>query len=109
MAADLFRPPESWTHGFSFVYEAYTLQVLPASMRDRAARRIALFAAHGGTLLLIARGRDADEEADQLPWPLTRTQAEIPLACGLDELSFEDFLDTEDPPVRRFRAAFRFG
>lgn len=108
LSADLFRLPEGWTHGFDFVYEAYTLQVLPASMRDRAARRIALLVAPGGTLLLIARGKDADEEEDQLPWPLTRTQAELPLECGLDELLFEDYLDTEDPPVRRFRAAFRF-
>ena len=26
--------------------------------------------------------------------------------CGLIEKSFEDFVDDEDPPVRRFRAVY---
>ena len=107
--ADLFYPPAGWNEGFDLVQEAYTLQVLPAETRLRAVERISSFVAPGGILLVIARGRDADQPAGELPWPLTRAEARLPLECGFEELSFEDYLDSEVPLVRRFRATFRRG
>ena len=107
--ADLFCPPTGWTEGFDLVQEAYTLQVLPAELRRCAVERICSFVAPGGILLVIARGRDDDQAAGELPWPLTRGEAQLPLAFGLEQLSFEDYLDSEVPPVRRFRATYRSG
>lgn len=47
------------------------------------------------------------ESPGQMPWPLTRAEVEAIATPGLALASFEDFLDAEDPPVRRFRALFR--
>ena len=49
------------------------------------------------------RAREPEEPEGQLPWPLTRRELAPLAGQGLRELSFEDFLDREKPPVRRFR------
>jgi len=107
VTADLFQPPAEWNGAFPFVVEAYTLQVLPPKLRPQAVRRMAGLLAPGGALLVIARGRDAADPEGQMPWPLTREEFAAFAACGLAEASFEDYLDAEDPPARRFRAVYR--
>ena len=104
--ADLLRPPDEWAKAFDFVLESYTLQVLPPQLRDEAARRVADFVAPNGTLLVIARGREPGEAEGTMPWPLTRQGMAVFKEAGLSELHFEDFMDNESPPVRRFRAAY---
>lgn len=110
--ADLLAPPNRWRQNFDFVLEVYTLQVLPPELRRKAIGRIAEFLRPGGTLLVIARGRDASDEEGQMPWPLTRDELTEPAAgysfvsAGLREISFEDYLDPAEPTVRRFRAVF---
>ncbi len=42
-----------------------------------------------------------------MPWPLTRAEIAVIATADLDLVSFEDFVDREEPPVRRFRATFR--
>jgi SAM-dependent methyltransferase len=106
-AADLFTSPAAWAGRFDFVLEAYTLQVLPAALRPRAMTAIAAYLAPEGTLLVIARGREPTDDPGQMPWPLTREELKHFAACGLSEVSFEDYFDYEQPPVRRFRAEFR--
>jgi len=109
VAANLLEPPSPWRHSFHFVFEANTLQVLPASLRPRAIENIAGFLRPGGRLLLIARGREPSDPEGQMPWPLTRAELSAFTAVGLEELSFEDFLDLEDPAdpsVRRFRVLY---
>jgi SAM-dependent methyltransferase len=111
LAANLLDPPSTWRRAFDFVFEANTLQVLPAALRPRAIENIAGFLCPGGLLLVIARAREPSEPEGQMPWPLTRAELSAFTAAGLDELSFEDFLDLEDPAepaVRRFRALYRF-
>ena len=105
--ADLLRPPAEWAGGFDFVLESYTLQVLPSELRGEAMRRAMDFVAPGGTLLAITRGQEPDEAEGAMPWPLTRREMAVFEEAGLAELSFEDYLDDESPPVRRFRAAYR--
>lgn len=56
---------------------------------------------------MIARGREPDEPAGDMPWPLTGREVESIAGGGLALASFEDFPDDEAPPVRRFRATFR--
>jgi 2-polyprenyl-3-methyl-5-hydroxy-6-metoxy-1,4-benzoquinol methylase len=106
VAADLLQPPEAWFRAFDFVFECNTLQVLPAELRSAAMNRAANFVREGGNLLVIARARDENDPQGQMPWPLTRRELKHFSEIGLRELSFEDFLDSEDPPVRRFRALY---
>ena len=105
--ADLFAAPDSWQGAFDFVFEAYTLQILPASYRAEAIRRMATFVAPGGTLLVITRGKEPAELAEKMPWPVTKDELSFFEDQGLKAVTFEDFLDREVPPVRRFRATYR--
>ena len=105
--ADLFAPPASWARAFDFVLEAHTLQVLPSRVRQRAAERIASLVTPGGTLLVICRGRGLDDDPGDMPWPLTRAELDVFKRCALQETSFEDYLDGETPPVRRFRVEYQ--
>jgi SAM-dependent methyltransferase len=103
---DLFHPPFHWASSFDFVLESYTLQVLPASVRGEAQRKIASLVAPQGCLLIICRGRDDGDDEGNMPWPLTMDELRALLAFGLEQRRFEDYLDGETPPVRRFRAEY---
>ena len=107
VVTDLFSAPTEWRAGFEFVLESYTLQVLPPNIRSSAARSIASFVAPRCTLLVIARGREPNDPEGNMPWPLTRGELSIFNTGGLKEASFEDYMDNEDPPVRRFRISYR--
>jgi ubiquinone/menaquinone biosynthesis C-methylase UbiE len=107
IVADLFSAPIEWQAGFDFVLESYTLQVLPPNLRSDAIGCIASFVAPGGMLLVIARGRKPGEPEGKMPWPLTKDEMSLFETQGLEKVSFEDYMDREDPPVRRFRATYR--
>lgn len=57
-------------------------------------------------LLVIARGREETDPPAKIPDPLTQKQLEQFENFGLRKESFEDYLDSENPPVRRFRALY---
>ncbi|HQY88437.1 MAG TPA: class I SAM-dependent methyltransferase [Tepidisphaeraceae bacterium] len=104
---DLFELPESFSKQFDFVFEAYTIQALPESLRERAIEQVASLVAPQGKLLVICRGRNIDDDAPARPWPLTFNDIASFELHGLRCSSFEDFEDEErNPPVRRFRALF---
>jgi len=105
--ANLLTPPARWDAAFDLVVECYTLQVLPPTARGAAIQALRRFVAPGGTLLVVARGREPDEAPGRMPWPLTRAEIQVMAADGLALEAFEDFVDAEQPPVRRFRATFR--
>jgi hypothetical protein len=107
VVADLFRTPIAWSGAFDFVLESYTLQVLPSDLRQAAIKHITDFIAPHGTLLVVSRGREPDDPQGKMPWPLTKEELEDFSRHSLKEVSFEDYLDDEDPPVRRFRVACR--
>lgn len=106
VAADLLAAPDEWKKAFDFVIEVYTLQALPDELRPAAIRAIASLVAEEGALLVVARGRDPEEDPGEMPWPLTRDELQAFAAAGLTESSFEDFFDNESPPVRRFRVLY---
>lgn len=106
VVADLLDAPTVWSGAFHFVLESYTLQVLPPELRSDAIRQIARFVAPAGTLLVICRGRDDADDRGNMPWPLTKDELAQFRQCGLNEISFEDYRDNEDPPVRRFRVKY---
>ncbi|MGH9165954.1 MAG: class I SAM-dependent methyltransferase [Acidimicrobiales bacterium] len=112
VAADLLHLPAEWAARFSLVFEANTLQVLPAGpWRDGGRAALAPLVSPGGRLVVIARARDEDDDIGTMPWPLTRREV---LACAGDDPhpvlvndTLVEFVDEEDPPVRRFLAVFR--
>ena len=99
--ADLLNPPATWSQGFDFVLESYTLQVLPPEWRAVAISKISSLIAPLGQLLVIARGREETDSLGNIPYPLTRRELETFEDLGLSNQSFEDYLDNENPPVRR--------
>jgi SAM-dependent methyltransferase len=101
--ADLLGLPTAWREAFDFVLEIYTLQVLPPRLRCTAMRQMAACVAPHGTLLVIARGRHSGDDRGTMPWPLAEDELAHFTSCGLELIRFEDYLDCEDPPVRRFR------
>ena len=104
---DVLAPPAAWAGAFDLVVEAYTLQVLPPGVREEPLENVAGFVAPGGTLLVVARGRDPGDDPGAMPWPLTRAELDGLRRQGLAEVRFEDYADPEDPAVRRFRAKYR--
>ena len=106
-AVDLFDAPGEWRRQFDLVVEVYTLQVLPPGLRAQAVEVAAGWVSVGGLLCLIARGREESDPPGQMPWPLTEREVRAFEGAGLHCEGFDDFLDREEPAVRRFRAVFR--
>jgi SAM-dependent methyltransferase len=106
-AADLLAPPRSWRRAFDFVFAASTLQSLPPATLPAALDQVAGFVAPGGTLLVLARGRDDHEIPAGPPWPLAPGDLERFERAGLELVRFEDFTGDESPQERRFRVEYR--
>jgi SAM-dependent methyltransferase len=105
--ADLLDLPEEWERGFDLVAEVYTLQSLPASVRRDAIEAVARLVAPGGTLVVVCRARESEEPAPGPPWHLTREELGAFEHLGLEQVSFVDYIDGEEPTVRRFRIEYR--
>jgi SAM-dependent methyltransferase len=105
--ADVLTPPAEWTGAFDFVFEAYTVQVLPGAARRACARSIAATVAAGGILLAVARSRRAEDGEGLMPWPLTRAELDEFRAPGLALAELLEVVEPGDPPVPRFVAEFR--
>lgn len=106
VVADVCSPPPEWAGRFGLVFESYTLQVLPPDERTCAMRVLAGLTSPAGVLVVLCRGRDRHDPIGELPWPIARDELDAFRAWGLAEVAFDDFLDDEAPPVRRFRARY---
>ncbi|WP_244532047.1 class I SAM-dependent methyltransferase [Methylocapsa palsarum] len=104
--ADLFDPPQEWRGGFGLVHECYTLQALPGSLLPEALAALAGFLAPGGSLLVISRARDEDEDAAGPPWPLPRSFVAEAERQGLRPLAIEDISAMAGLRSRHWRALF---
>lgn len=113
---DLFDTPHSWnfaqtgeapTGGFDFVLEIYTIQPLPIDMRERVVDSIANVVGEGGTLVVVTRGRDDDEEPDELPWPMSRRDLSRFESCGLSQTDFVVMPADEEGEPPRFVVGYR--
>jgi len=109
VVADLLALPPELVGRFDLVFEAYTLQALPETVRPAALDGVASLVGPGGTLLVVCNGRDPDGDRGGLPWPLTRAELARFGERGLVERLFEDYIDDEDPPRRRFRVEYMRG
>ena len=106
---DLFSPPPEWQHYFDLVIEIYTIQALPAQIRPEAIAKIGAFVAADGNLVVICRGRNPEDPCENLPFPLTQQELTAFELTGLQQIGFEDFVDTitESNPARRFRVTYQ--
>jgi SAM-dependent methyltransferase len=105
--ADLLDLPVQWRAAFDLVVESMTVQALPESYHRTAIDHIGQTVGVGGRLLVIAAGRDADDDGvDGPPWPLTRDEIDAFGADGLTPVMVEDVPDEAQPGVRRWRAEF---
>ncbi|HEX2106045.1 MAG TPA: class I SAM-dependent methyltransferase [Solirubrobacteraceae bacterium] len=109
LTADLLDPPVQWIGAFDLVAEVFTVQSLPEPHRGRAIANVARMVAPGGTLVVVAAGREAGEAANGPPWPLTRAEIDAFAAGGLEVVRVEDLRDTPGPGERRWRAELRRG
>ncbi|MBZ0214989.1 MAG: class I SAM-dependent methyltransferase [Fimbriimonadaceae bacterium] len=107
VVADLLNPPAEWLGAFDFVHETYTIQALRDEMRAAALSSIAKLLAPGGRLLVICRARDNGEAVEGPPWPLDPMELAAFGDNGLEEIRFEDYLETRDRPIRHFRVEYR--
>lgn len=107
VACDIFQSPDHWLGAFDLVVESYTLQVLPPELRAKALKQISGFVALGGYLMLISRLREESEPTGSMPWPLVRSEIDILTSQGFAECYAEDYIDSEQPPVRRFRGCYQ--
>ena len=104
---DLLNPTVINNRHFDFILESYTLQALPAGVRHQGIESISKLLAPQGRLLIICRGRDVNEPATSLPFPLTKQELAYFEQLGLEQIKFEDYLDQGDKPVRRFRIEYK--
>lgn len=107
LIADVLAPPAAWTGAFDFVFEAYTVQVLPGEARAACARSIGRMVAPTGVLLAVARSRRPEDPEGSMPWPLTRAELDTFLVPGLHLVKLTELVEPGDPPVPRFVAEFR--
>ncbi|MFL6071820.1 MAG: class I SAM-dependent methyltransferase [Mycobacteriales bacterium] len=101
--ADLLDLPSHWQMAYDFVLESMTVQSLPRSVRPQAAAAVGGLVAHGGTLLVIAAGREpGDPETPGPPWPLTREELDLFHVDGLTMPFVQGIRDAEG--ILRWRA-----
>lgn len=91
---------------YNFILESYTLQALPAAVRPQGMETIARLLAPNGTLLVICRGRNGDESATSLPYPLTKEELSYFEELDLKRVELEDYIYPENSSIRRFRIEY---
>jgi 2-polyprenyl-3-methyl-5-hydroxy-6-metoxy-1,4-benzoquinol methylase len=104
VCADLFAAPSEWSRAFDFVLECYTVQALPPERRPQTIAAIASLVRENGRLLVVSRAREEQDALGNMPWPLTEGEVRLFETHGLRMLRLEDYMDREEPPVRRWRA-----
>jgi SAM-dependent methyltransferase len=105
--ADLLDPPGRWREAFDLVVESLTVQSLPEDTHPTTIREVGRMVAPGGTLLVIATGREEGRAVDGPPWPLTRAEIESFAQGGLEIVRIEEVRDPDEPHILRWRAEFR--
>ena len=104
---DLLQPSQINQRQFDFILESYTLQSLPAQVRPQAIKTISQLLAPQGTLLVICRGRDAQEPVATIPFPLTQEELTYFEELGLKQVKFEDNIYQKKSLVRYFRIEYK--
>ncbi|MBC6429508.1 hypothetical protein FM036_00940 [Nostoc sp. HG1] len=80
---------------FKFVFECRNIQALPLNVRSCAISSVSCLVAPGGTLLLITRVRDTEDEPSGPPWALSDLELKQFDNLGLEQVEKLVFLESE--------------
>ncbi|MGH1395166.1 MAG: class I SAM-dependent methyltransferase [Trichormus sp.] len=105
--ADLLAIPSQWYAGFDFVFECRNIQALPLSVRSSVISSVAGLVAPGGTLLLITRVREIEDEPSGPPWPLSNSELSQLESLGLTKIADTLFLESQETEVQQMRIEYQ--
>jgi SAM-dependent methyltransferase len=111
VVADLTDLPDRLCGRFDLVVEVHTLQAVPPADRVTLAKGLARLLNHRGMVVAIARGRADGTPVEELTHPPFAFVPEefvgVMRVAGLGPVRpIDDFMDDNDPPVRRLRGVF---
>lgn len=105
--ADLLSIPQQWNQAFDFVFECRNIQALPLSVRTSVISSVASVVSPGGTLLVITRVRDTEDEPSGPPWPLSLSELAHLENLGLQKVENMLFLESQETEVQQMRIVYR--
>ncbi len=105
--ADLLAIPQQWFQAFDFVFECRNIQSLPLSLRPAVISSVASVVAPGGTLLLITRVRDTEDEPSVPPWPLSLSELAQLENLGLQKIEDLLFFEYQETDIKQMRIAYQ--
>ncbi|MEH2293017.1 hypothetical protein [Nostoc sp.] len=107
IVADLFAIPTQWYQAFDFVFECRNIQALPLNVRSSVISSVACLVAPGGTLLLITRVRDTEDEPSGPPWGLSDSELKQFENLGLQQVEKLVFLESEQTDIKQVRIEYQ--
>jgi len=107
LVEDLFDIPSSWYNNFDLVYECNTIQVLPGKYRIQARDAMISLLDQDGYLLVSCRSRQEGKQEDDIPLPLDKKEIDGFVRCGLHEINFLAYNDTQTPSVPHFFVSYQ--
>ncbi|WP_427158070.1 class I SAM-dependent methyltransferase [Aliinostoc sp. HNIBRCY26] len=105
--ADLLAIPQQWNEAFDFVFECRNIQALPLSVRTSVISSVASVVSPDGTLLVITRVRDTEDEPSGPPWPLSAAELAQLENLGLQKIEEMLFLESQETEVQQMRIVYR--
>ena len=106
--ANLFDLLPIWHGMFDLVHETYTIQSLRGDDREKGLRALAPLVKQGGTLFVLCRSVEHDEEVTGPPWPLQKKELDVLKELGLTEVSFEKLVvESNGRSIPHFRVEYR--
>jgi len=107
LVADLLEIPLQWHQAFDFVFECRNIQALPLNVRSWVISSVASLVAPDGTLLLITRVRDTEDEPSGPPWALSDLELKQFENLGLQQVEKLVFLESEQIDVKQVRIEYQ--
>ena len=107
VVADLLAIPSQWHQAFNFVFECRNIQALPLNVRSLVISSVASLVAPGGTLLLITRVRDTEDEPSGPPWALSDSELKQFESLGLQLIEKIVYLESEQFDVKQVRIEYQ--
>jgi 2-polyprenyl-3-methyl-5-hydroxy-6-metoxy-1,4-benzoquinol methylase len=104
---DLFELPQELLGKFDFVFEAFTIQSLPLSLRDRVITAIASLMAPKAKILAVCHAKREDEHYEGPPWPLTTNELRLFTMKECRELEFSIYEEQSNLSTLKVRALFQ--
>ncbi|MDJ0600179.1 MAG: class I SAM-dependent methyltransferase [Crocosphaera sp.] len=101
LVADLLNLDSSWKNSFDLIFESRTIQALPLKIRKEVITAIATLLKPGGTLLIVTRLRETEDDPDGPPWAVS--EGELSQLCnyGYQEIARTPYIDANNPSIQQ--------